>query len=76
MNSENAVDFKYNIYADSERTGIFDKMIAGSITRTSENGNLYAEVSLTDGKFFVITTVNEDGVDKESAKSEIVAPVP
>ena len=51
-------------------------MIAGSITRTSENGNLYAEVSLTDGKFFVITTVNEDGVDKESAKSEIVAPVP
>lgn len=76
LNSENAVDFKYNIYADSERTGIFDKMIAGSITRTSENGNLYAEVSLTDGKFFVITTVNEDGVDKESAKSEIVAPVP
>lgn len=76
LNSENAVDFKYNIYADSERTGIFDKMIAGSITGTSENGNLYAEVSLADEKFFVITTVNEDGVDKESAKSEIVAPVP
>lgn len=77
LNAESAVDFKYNIYADSERSGIFDKMIAGSIPGTSDgNGNLYAEVSLADGKFFVITTVNEDGVDKESSKSEIVAPVP
>lgn len=79
MNTEDAVEFKYNIYADSERNGLFDKMIpeASSITGTSDgNGNLYAEVSLADGKFFVITTVNENGVDKESARSETVAPVP
>ncbi len=77
LNSENAVEFKYNIYADTERSGLFDKMIAGSIPGTPDaNGNLYAEVTLDSGKFFVITTVNENGIDKESAKSEIVAPVP
>lgn len=79
LTAETLVDFKYNIYADTETSGIFDTMVenASSITGTPDgNGNLYAEVPLSSGNFFTITTVNENGVDKESAKSEIVAPVP
>lgn len=79
IDEENKVSFKYNIYVDSEKSGLFDTMVenASSITGTPDgNGNLYAEVSLSSGNFFTITTVNENGVDKESAKSEIVAPVP
>ena len=78
LNAENTVDFKYNIYADSEN-GIFNAPpIENSISGIKDdNGNLYAEVEFNDeNKFFAITTVNENGVDKESAKSETVAPVP
>lgn len=79
IDEENKVSFKYNIYVDSEKSGLFDTMVenAGSITGTpDENGNLYAEIDLSVGNFFTIRTVNPNGVDKESAKSEIVAPVP
>lgn len=75
--SSEAVDFKYNIYSDSEQNGFFDNMVASSISgEKDENGNLYKEIELKDDKFFIITTVNENGVDKESAKSAVVAPVP
>lgn len=80
LDEENKVSFKYNIYVDSEKSGLFDTrvpMIQSSISGTPDaNGNLYAEIDLSAGKFFAIKTVNENGVDKESARSEIVAPVP
>ncbi len=78
ISSEDSVKFTYNIYTDIAKGGTFTTLAGeASITGTSDgNGNLYAEVDLTNGKFFTITTVNENGVDKESAKSEIVAPVP
>ncbi len=78
MNEENSVDFKYNIYADSEKNGLFDTMVQSSISGTKdENGNLYVEIGITsEHKFFAIRTVNEKGIDKESARSEIAAPVP
>lgn len=78
LNAEDTVEFKYNIYADSEN-GIFNvPPIINSISGIKDdNGNLYAEVEFNDeNKFFAITTVNENGVDKESARSETVAPVP
>lgn len=77
IDEENKVPFKYNIYADSEKSGLFDTMVQSSISGTPDaNGNLWAEIDLSTGKFFAIKTVNENGVDKESARSEIVAPVP
>lgn len=77
LDEENKVSFKYSIYVDSEKSGLFDTMVQSSISGTPDaNGNLFAEIDLSAGKFFVIKTVNENGVDKESAKSEIVAPVP
>ena len=78
ISAEEKVDFKYNIYTDSTQNGIFDTIIANSIYGTSDvSGNLSFEVPIDENtKFFKITTVNENGVDKESAKSETVAPVP
>ena len=78
INAEDTVKFTYNIYVDISKNGTFTTLACeSSIPGTSDgNGNLYAEVDLSNGNFFAITTVNENGVDKESAKSETVAPVP
>lgn len=76
VDSAQAVDFKYNIYSDSEKNGLFDTLVLSTSGALDENGNLFAEVELKDEKFFVITTVNENGVNKESSKSFVAAPVP
>lgn len=76
VDSAQAVDFKYNIYSDSEKNGLFDTLVISTSGALDENGNLFAEVELKDEKFFVITTVNENGVNKESSRSSVAAPVP
>ncbi len=78
ISTEEKIDFKYNIYTDLTQNGFFDTIIANSISGTPDgSGNLSFEVPIDENtKFFKITTVNENGVDKESAKSETVAPVP
>lgn len=78
MNTEDTVKFTYNIYVDISKNGTFTTLACeSSISGTPDgNGNLCTEVNLSNGKFFAITTVNENGVDKESARSETVAPVP
>lgn len=77
MNPDDAISFTYNIYADTSKNGRFETMVVSETEGTPDyNGNLYTEVPLDKGNFFIIKTVNPNGVDKESPSSEIVAPVP
>lgn len=78
IDSEDSVDFTYNIRTDSDVTGYFDTIIASEVKGTSDSeGYLYYDVPIVEGQdFFVVTTVNANGNDKESLFSTIVAPVP
>lgn len=77
MNPDDTISFTYNIYADTSEKGRFETMVVSETEGTPDyNGNLYTEVPLDKGNFFIIKTVNPNGVDKESPASEIVAPVP
>lgn len=77
QNEAETVNFTYNIYSSSSKKGNFTNIVQTSITGTKDsNGNLFAEITLGEDRFFALTTVNENGTDIESEKSDIASPVP
>lgn len=78
LDEKNQIDYSYNICSDSSVDGYFGT-IAVSETKgeLDSDGYLFCDVERKAGiDYFAVTTVNAAGVDKESKKSTVVAPVP
>lgn len=78
LDGDRQIDFSYNIRTDSSFDGYFGTIVLQETKgEKDDDGWLFADIERSAASdYFVVSTVNAGGTDKESRYSAVVAPVP
>lgn len=71
-----SLSLNYSVYSSQDKDGTYSLMSEATNIKPTQDENGYYFIELPKQNFYKITTINEEGTDKESDFSNPVAPMP